>query len=109
MAVECKFINGKCEQCGKSATVHRGAIVRRPCPKRVRTELVRTEPRPPQPTMFAEIPCRFRYRVHDEEVPAPCCGGTALVEFAECLRGKCSVRGINQTAACLGCKLLPAD
>jgi hypothetical protein len=56
----------------------------------------------PRPTEFAEIPCTNRGPIELIEIAA-CCNGTALVEFANCERGRCSVRGVDKSVACYGC------
>lgn len=57
------------------------------------------------PTEFADLPCTLRANVRDVEIPSGCCGGTALVEVADCPRGKCTMRGVGGTVACVGCAM----
>lgn len=66
----------------------------------------------PKPTMFAELPpCRFRdeSKLHDEDIPGPCCGAILPIEVNTCqLDGiKCTVAGVaidgSATAKCRGC------
>lgn len=101
MTITCNNHDGRCSQCGKPAV----AWVRT-CRAVVPLPTVRPKVAAALPTMFDELPCAKRSNVRDEEMPTGCCGGaTALVEIADCPRGRCTMRGIGGTVACLRCEV----